>query len=111
MARNLVRTRWLASIAFTASCLFVVAAISVHDAMLLILNDQVILEFEQNPIGRWLIERGGGEVWLFVALKLAGTTTVCTVISVLVPRWPQTSATIAGSLASIQVALLVYLTV
>ena len=110
MAQHLARKRW-ASSAFTAGCLIVVAAISVHDAILLILNDQVILQVERNPVGRWLIEQGDGEVWLFVALKLVGTTTVCTVIVVLFPRWPQMSATIACTLAGLQIALLVYLTV
>ena len=105
------RTEKPVSVGILAVCLVTIAAISVHDATLLILNDQVILESEQNPIGLWLIEKGGGEVWLFVTLKLAGTTTVCTVVAILFDRWPRASVTIACVLAGIQFTLLVYLSV
>ena len=54
---------------FAACCLFVVA-VSVHDAMLVVLHADIIGDVEQNPIGRWLIELQGGEIWLFLVAKL-----------------------------------------
>ena len=98
-----------ALLALVVCSLIAIAAISVHDAMLLALSDQVIHETEQNPIGRWLITLGGGEVWLFIAIKLAGTTTACTAIAAMFTRWPKQSLTIASSVACFQGALLVYL--
>lgn len=99
------------SVAIVAGCMVVVAVVSVHDATLLILNQQVIVESERNPIGLLLIDLNGGDVSLFVAIKLAGTTTVCTVIAVLFSRRPRMSVAIACCLAGIQLALLAYLSV
>ena len=38
--------------------------------MLVVLHRTAISEFEQNPIGRWLMEVGGGEVGLFLLATL-----------------------------------------
>ena len=51
-----------------------------HDAVLVVVHHEVIERFEQNPLGRWLIQCGGGEVWLSVFVKFAGTAAVCAVL-------------------------------
>ena len=99
-----------ASLILTLACLFVVAAVSVHDAMLLLLTDQVIAEVELNPMGRWLIKWDEGEVLLFVILKLIGTTTACALVVALFQRRPEIAFAVAASLAGFQVVLLSYLT-
>jgi hypothetical protein len=94
---------------FSLCCLFV-AAVSVHDASLIVVNYQVIGETEQNPVGRWLLEIQDGAVALFVVVKLAGTALVCALLVTLF-RHSQRIGTIAVvGLAAFQLMLLCYLT-
>ena len=92
-----------------AGLLLFIAAVSVHDAMLVVLHDEVIAEVEENPMGRWLIERGGGDVWLFVAVKLLGTSLVCAILTALYPRWTRAAFVAAAAIACFQLGLLLYL--
>lgn len=86
-----------------------VAAVSVHDAALVVLNHEVILQYERNPIGRWLIEANGGAVWMFAAVKLFCTALVCTLV-VRVFEWREHHGlAVAGGLAGFQALLLIYL--
>jgi hypothetical protein len=94
---------------FAACCLFV-AAVSVHDAMLVVLNRADIAELERNPVGRWLIELQGGEVWLFVLVKLAGTAVVCAVVVTLYEFRARLALVASGGVAAFQMILLWYLT-
>lgn len=96
-------------IVLAACCLFV-AAVSVHDAMLVVLHADVICEFEQNPVGRWLIEMGGGDVGLFVSLKLMGTGMVCATLVTLYEFRTRIALAAGSSLAVFQAVLLLYLT-
>lgn len=96
-------------IALAACCLFV-AAVSVHDAMLVVLNASVIGEVEQNPVGRWLIELQGGEVWLFVSVKLLTTAVVCAVLVTLYEFRARLALVASGGVAAFQMGLLWYLT-
>jgi hypothetical protein len=94
---------------FTACCLCV-AAVSVHDAILVILNDEVIVQGEQNPMGRFLLDAQGGEVGLFVLVKLAGTAVVCATLITLYQHRRRIGMIAAGALAVFQLGLLGYLT-
>ena len=101
--------RHLGAMIFTACCLIVVA-VSVHDAMLVVVNHESIYNAEQNPVGKWLIELQGGEVWLFVFAKLAGTAVVWAILITLYRHRPPMAFTAAASVATFQMALLCYLT-
>jgi hypothetical protein len=94
---------------FAMSCLLIMV-VSVHDAMLVVLNVDVILEFERNPIGKWLIELQRGEIWLFVLTKLLGTAVVCTVLVMLYESRARHGLVAAAGVASFQMMLLCYLT-
>jgi len=96
-------------IIFTSCCLFV-AAVSVYDAMLVILHRGLIHDFERNPFGRWIIEGQGGDVWLFVLTKLAGTALVCTVLVTLYECHARLALVVSGGLACFQTILFWYLT-
>lgn len=89
--------------------LLLIAAISVHDAWLVVLNDQVIAEFERNPLGRWLIDLNSGSVHLFVTVKLIGTSLVCGVLSTLHDTSPRIGRLVTWPIACFQLALLTYL--
>jgi hypothetical protein len=93
-----------------AACCLCIAVVSVHDAMLVVLNDDVIGQVERNPLGRWLIEWQEGEVWLFVLMKLAGTAVVCATLVTLYQYREELGMLTAGALAAFQLVLLCYLT-
>lgn len=92
------------------ACCLIVAIVSVHDAFLVVLNDDVIAQFEQNPLGRWLLDLQGGDIWLFVLVKLMGTAVVCATLIVLYRIRRQIAMSVAIVLAAFQLALLGYLT-
>lgn len=92
------------------ACCGIIAAISVHDAMLLIVNHETIVEEERNPLGQWLLALQGGEVWLFVVVKLVGTAVVCSTLITLFEWRPPIGMIVASSLTCVQLALLAYLT-
>jgi hypothetical protein len=94
---------------FSLCCLFV-AAVSVHDAVLIVVNHEVISEVEQNPVGKWLLDVQGGEVWLFVFLKFAGTALVCAVLVTIFQRSQRLGMITVIPLATFQMLLLLYLT-
>lgn len=88
-----------------------IAAVSVHDAHLVILNHLVIMEVEKNPVGWWLVSATGGEVWPFITIKLACTAVVCATLLTMFDRAPRITLPVATGIASFQAALLLYLTV
>jgi hypothetical protein len=98
-----------AIVAFAVCCVLI-GTISVHDAMLLIVNHDVIQEAERNPLGRLLLSLQGGEVWLFVVVKLLGTSVVCATLIRLYTYRRRMAFAVAGVLAGLQVGLLGYLT-
>jgi hypothetical protein len=106
VARTIERRRRAVAL---AACCVVIAAVSVHDATLVVLNEDMIIEFERNPVGKWLIERQGGEVWLFVLAKFAGAAVVCATLITLYRRRRGMALAAAGVLAAFQLALLGYL--
>ena len=89
--------------------LLIVMAISVHDAVLIVVNHQIISDMEQNPIGVWLLGLHNGSVWPFVFLKLVGTSLVGTVLITIYRRNKKIGLDCTVGLAAIQVALLCYL--
>lgn len=98
------------AVLFTACCALIVT-VSVHDAMLVVVNYEIIGEVERNPIGKWLIEAQGGEVWLFVVAKLAGTSLVCTVLVTLFRRRTRITLAAAVGIAIFQLVLVSYLSI
>jgi hypothetical protein len=104
---DIVLYRYLPEVAFGCTCV-IIAAISVHDAMLLVLHAQVL--DERNPFGRWVIDWSDGNVWPLVVLKLAGTSITCSLL-ILMFRWKRQLAFAAAlGVAIFQLALLTYLT-
>ena len=93
---------------FTLCCVWI-TAISAHDAVLVILHREVISQFEQNPLGRWLITLQGGDVWLFVMVKFAGAAAVCTVLVRLYRYRSDIALVVAVALSCFQLLLLFYL--
>jgi hypothetical protein len=89
----------------------IVGAISCYDAWLVQRYQFSILVLEENPLGRWLLEAGSGEVVLFVRAKLAGTLIVLSVLAALYRYCRRLAQPTAVALAAFQLGLLIYLTV
>ena len=96
------------AVVFCACCLLVVA-VSVHDAMLVVLNADIISQAERNPVGKWLIELQGGDVWLFVLAKLTGTAIACSVLITLYELRTRLALVASLGVACFQMILLWYL--
>ncbi|RPH77593.1 MAG: hypothetical protein EHM77_07830 [Planctomycetaceae bacterium] len=99
---------WRTVLPFLALVLFI-ASVSVHDAALVAVNQDVIYEMEQNPLGRWLIALDSGSVSLFILVKMAGTAVVCAVLGSLFEYSRRLGFAVAWPIAIFQGGLLAYL--
>jgi len=90
-------------------CCLIIIMISVIDIYWLVKNSSLILEFEMNPIGRWLIYKDGGSVALFVSLKVIGTFTVISTLIFLYKIHALKTMIVASVLSLLQLILLCYL--
>jgi hypothetical protein len=97
-----------AQVAFFALWAFVIF-VSVLDGYLVLTNREYIAEFEMNPVGQALLKWNGGDVWLLLGVKAAGTVLACTIVLMLYWSRPRLGLWIAGTLAILQGLLLAFL--
>ena len=95
---------------FIALWLFVIF-VSVFDGYLALRFRHELHRTELNPVGRMLISLNGGQVWLLLAAKFAGTVAAATLVLLIYGRWPRIGLIIATIIACLQLCLLVYLLV
>lgn len=105
---------WLCEKSSRTTALFVICcawivAVSTHDAILVVMYQDMIEQLELNPLGRKLIQCAGGDVWLFIWLKCAGTATVAAMLVMLYRHYARIGMAVAVALASLQLLLLCYL--
>lgn len=100
----LVRPLW-----FPLLC-FLIVSVSLYDTFLIIKYSEPLRQMEENPVGRWLIAVGDGQVGIFVRVKLAGTLIVMTVLTVLQRIRSRKTLPVTTSLAAYQTGLFTYLT-
>jgi hypothetical protein len=93
---------------FLLMWLFIVF-ISVHDGYLVLCHRPIMHMVEQNPAGRWLLERSGGDIWLLLALKAFGTLCAASLLLVLHSFRPRLGWTACAATALFQLFLLLYL--
>src|SRR5688572_19948483 len=108
---NVPMTRWplnRSTVLFFGVWLFVIGA-SVHDGFLVLANRQVMINDERNPVGRWLVERNGGDIWLLLAVKAIGTITAATLLLVLFWTVPRLAWIACIAVAAFHVVLLLWL--
>ena len=96
------------ALVFAACCAWI-AAISVHDAVLVVVHHELISQYEQNPLGKWLLQLHGDDVWPFLLVKLAGTAAVCTVLVRLYQFRSAIALPVVSALSCFQLLLLLYL--
>lgn len=93
---------------YTIMCTFV-GIVSLYDAFLVVRFSDSILQLEQNPIGRMLIELDGGDVGLFVATKMVGTVMVLGSLAGIYVLSRRLAYPIAGGVSIFQAGLSCYL--
>ena len=87
-------------------CCAIIVLVAAVDVYWLIKNSEVILEYEKNPMGTWLVHTDNGSVALFTSLKMLGTFIVITTLSALYRLHAIKTIVMAGILASMQLLLL-----
>ncbi len=91
--------------------IIVIAAVSLYDTYLILRFSDHINQLEENPVGRWLLQLGGGRVEVFVRAKLAGTLIVLSSLTGMRIYRSRLAVPVTASVATYQVVLLVYLTI
>src|SRR5205809_1647301 len=105
-----MRVRWLLHSAglFVALWIFVIF-VSVFDGYLVLRFRHEMHQTELNPVGRLLIRLNGGQVWLLLATKFAGTVAAATLVLLIYGHRPRAGVIIAGVVAGLQLGLLLFL--
>lgn len=86
-----------------------IAAVSLYDAALVLYYSDCIIYLEENPVGLFLIKYNDGNPLLFVLLKLVGTGLVVTALLRLFSCFRNLAVPVVTGVASVQMALLLYL--
>ena len=88
-----------------------IAFVSAYDAWLVVRFADLMPQNELNPMGRWLIELGGGSVEVFLWCKAAGTILVLLLLAELWRNRRPIVVPLINSLSSFQFGLLIFLSV
>ena len=86
-----------------------IIGVSVHDGYLVLSNRWIMYEEEQNPVGRWLIRINGGDIWLLLLAKAAGTILVGMLLLLLRASVPRVAFAVCLAVAIFQLLLLCWL--
>jgi hypothetical protein len=87
----------------------IIAAVSIYDVYWSFKNQEVLWEFEENPVGSWLIAKDGGDVALFMTVKMISTMFVVAAVPILYRFRAYWGMAVGVSLATFQSGLFVYL--
>lgn len=96
------------SLSLTAA-LFFIGAVSLYDGYLVIRTGDLIVEYELNPVGLYLIQFNHSDPSLFLRLKAAGTIVVLCVLVLLHRQSPRIARPVSGALVAFQSGLMVCL--
>jgi len=115
-AARVVICGWPFAILSVSSYLAIISTVAVYDMLLTIRYSVSLKQYEQNPIGRWLmnLDQLGmntlPDLTLFLSLKVLGTISVLIVIVGLI-RWrARVGHPVGLGVAAFQIALACYLT-
>jgi hypothetical protein len=97
-------TMWLAAL-----WLFI-GIVAAYDTYLSIKYQETLRFQELNPLGQWLLHFDGGSVAIFMGCKFLGTLIALGTILLLFHYKRRMGLTVATALASVQLALMMYLT-
>ncbi len=83
--------------------------VSVFDGFLALRYRETLLHGELNPVGQLLIALNGGDVWLLLAAKFAGTVVAASLVLIIRSSYPRWSLPIMSVVAGSQLSLLLFL--
>ena len=86
-----------------------IASVSMYDMYWSFKTQKVLAETEQNPLGNWLISLDNGDIALFMTAKAMGNVFVLLIIPGIYCFRKNWGLVIAGSLAGMQLMLMLYL--
>jgi hypothetical protein len=66
-----------------AALWLLIVAISVYDGWWIVVNREILLKVEQNPLGQWLLALNRGDVRLLLAAKSVGTVLAASLLLLL----------------------------
>lgn len=89
-----------------AAAIIFVAAVSFYDGYLVVRTGDMIVEFEKNPVGLFLIEYNHSDPSLFLQLKAAGTVLVISAVVGLHRQSPRIAIPVCGALVAFQAGLM-----
>jgi hypothetical protein len=93
-----------------AICWLTIGLISAYDTYWIVKNQEVMLETEQNPVGRAILQASDGDVSYFVTLKMGGTIVALGFLVWLYSYYPATAFKVIVPIVILQIMLFVYLT-
>ena len=91
-----------------AAMLAIITFVSCYDVYWSFKTAEILYQTEQNPIGMWLISLDGGDVSLFMTVKMVGTMLVILSIPALYCYRRKWGLTCAAGLTVFQCLLMVY---
>ncbi|MGE3314807.1 MAG: hypothetical protein AB7O26_06780 [Planctomycetaceae bacterium] len=92
-----------------AAAVMFVGAVSLYDGYLVIRTGELIVDFERNPVGLYLIRFNHNDPSLFLRLKAAGTILVLTALVTLHRCSPRIATPVWGALVFFQSGLMICL--
>ena len=87
----------------------IIVCISAYDLYLAVKYSADLYSVELNPLGRYLIELGGGDVSLFMGVKLAGTGVALGLLALTYRANKKIAHAIIFPIALLQILLIAYL--
>lgn len=94
--------------AFVTLWLFIIF-VSAIDGYLVFRYRYLIHSTELNPVGQLLLSASGGQIWMLLGVKLAGTIAACAALLLVYWRHARRGTLIAAAVAAIQLLLLAFL--
>lgn len=96
-------------LAWFATQWIIIVGISAYDLYLSVKYSAELYSVELNPLGRYLIELGGGDVSLFMGVKLAGTGLSLGLLALIYRGDKKIAHAIIFPIMILQILLLAYL--
>jgi hypothetical protein len=93
---------------FLLMWLFIIG-VSVHDGFLVLSNRRYMFEMELNPVGRWLLDCNGGDIWLMLLAKAVGTLVASSILLWLHWLRPRVGWSACAAICLLQLILLIFL--
>jgi hypothetical protein len=94
---------------WSVAALLFIAGVSFYDGYLVVRTGDMIVDFERNPVGRYLLQCDNGQPGVFLRVKAAGTLLALVGLSLLHRRSKRLAGPVEIALVVFQAGLLLFL--